>query len=240
MQRAERELYATLHDDLHYFVSELLRLTRAYTALDDLEHYQTTRLTLPLRRGLLELGRRLAGRGLVDEPADVFFARVGEMEAAVSLDTVDRWQSLATRIRAAKAEYRAARERVPPWTIGEPEAPVAPADGDTLTGIPGSPGSAEGVVFLVRSTDDFGTFPKGAVLVARTTTPTWTPLFYSAAAVITESGGPLSHGAVTAREMGIPGVMAVRDCLSRLKNGMRVRVDGTAGRVTLLQDRSPL
>jgi pyruvate,water dikinase len=72
------------------------------------------------------------------------------------------------------------------------------------------------------------------VLVARTTNPTWTPLFYSAVAVVTESGGPLSHGAVTAREMQIPAVMAVRGCLTRLKNGNRIRVDGTQGRVSLL------
>jgi pyruvate,water dikinase len=71
------------------------------------------------------------------------------------------------------------------------------------------------------------------VLVARTTNPTWTPLFYSAVAVITESGGPLSHGAVTAREMRLPAVMSVKDSLSRLRNGQRVRVDGTRGRVYL-------
>ena len=67
-----------------------------------------------------------------------------------------------------------------------------------------------------------------------TTNPTWTPLFYSAVAVITESGGPLSHGAVTAREMQIPAVMSVKGTLSKLKNGQRVRVDGTQGKVYLL------
>ena len=112
---------------------------------------------------------------------------------------------------------------------GRPEA-----TGDFLKGLPGSPGVAEGPVFLVLSSDDFAHFPKGAVLVARTTNPTWTPLFYSAAAVVTESGGPLSHGAVTAREMKIPAVMSVRDCLSRLQNGQRVRVEGTEGRVVVL------
>jgi pyruvate,water dikinase len=89
-------------------------------------------------------------------------------------------------------------------------------------------------VFIVLTPEDFAKFPRGAVLVARTTNPTWTPLFYSAAAVITESGGPLSHGAVTAREMGIPAAMSVKQCLSRLQNGQRVRVDGSAGRVALL------
>jgi pyruvate,water dikinase len=84
------------------------------------------------------------------------------------------------------------------------------------------------------SPDDFPRFPKGAVLVARTTNPTWTPLFYSAVAVVTESGGPLSHGAVTAREMRLPAVMSVKECLVRLTNGCRVRVDGTNGKVTVL------
>ena len=72
------------------------------------------------------------------------------------------------------------------------------------------------------------------MLVARTTNPTWTPLFYSACAVITESGGPLSHGAVTAREMRIPAVMSVRGCLSRLHNGQRVTVDGTRGQIVIV------
>ena len=115
--------------------------------------------------------------------------------------------------------------------LGGPAEEPEPAD---LSGLPGSPGEAEGRVCVVSSPEDFARFTKGSVLVARTTNPTWTPLFYGAAAVITESGGPLSHGAVTAREMGIPAVMAVRGCLTRLKNGDRVRVDGARGRVTLL------
>jgi pyruvate,water dikinase len=72
--------------------------------------------------------------------------------------------------------------------------------------------------------------------VARTTNPAWTPLFYSACAVVTESGGPLSHGAVTAREVGIPAVMAVHGVLEALSDGTRVRVDGTGGFVERLPD----
>jgi pyruvate,water dikinase len=86
-------------------------------------------------------------------------------------------------------------------------------------------------VFIVLTPEEFPLFPKGAVMVTRTTNPTWTPLFYSAAAVITESGGPLSHGAVTAREMRLPAVMSVRNVLTTLKTGQMVRVDGTSGKV---------
>jgi pyruvate,water dikinase len=92
----------------------------------------------------------------------------------------------------------------------------------------------EGKVFIVRGTEDFAAFPKNTILVARTTSPAWTPLFYQAIGVITESGGPLSHGAVTARELDLPAAMGIRDATVRLRNGMRVRIDGIHGTVTVL------
>lgn len=233
MQQAELALYARLPQELHYFFSEILRLARAYTSLDDLEHYQTTRLTLPLRKGLKELGRRLMALGVVDDPMEVFFARREALAAAVMTSRDETWRELAQAIRDEKAAYLAHQAELPPWTLGAEEPAAEPA-GDTWKGLAGSPGTAEGPVFLVRSTEDFAHFPKGAVLVARTTNPTWTPLFYNAAAVVTESGGPLSHGAVTAREMKIPAVMSVRNCMAHLANGQRVRVEGSHGRVVLL------
>jgi phosphohistidine swiveling domain-containing protein len=88
----------------------------------------------------------------------------------------------------------------------------------------------------VLNEEAFARFPKGAVPPAQTTNPAWTPLFTSAAAVITESGGRLSHGAVTAREMRIPAVMAVRNVLSKLKTAQRVKVDGAQGKVFLVDN----
>ena len=136
----------------------------------------------------------------------------------------------ATANKAAYAQHVATE---PPWVYGELAAENAADDG-ALRGLPGSPGVAEGPVFRVLSVEDFPRFPAGAVLLARTTNPAWTPLFYSACAVVTESGGPLSHGAVTAREIGLPAVMAVRGVLRELEDGARVRVNGTAGTVQLL------
>jgi pyruvate,water dikinase len=94
---------------------------------------------------------------------------------------------------------------------------------------------AQGPICTVHSPQDFASFPQGAILVARTTNPAWTPLFYAASGVITESGGPLSHGAVTAREMRIPAVMSVRACLSQLRDGEIVRIDGARGIVTRVE-----
>lgn len=232
MQRTEFELLSRIPAELHFFFHELLRLARTYTSLDDLEHYQTTRLTLPMRKGLRELGHRLERRGVVREPMDVFFARLNALDAAVRNDRDEEWTALAKAIAQEKQAYLEHCTAQPAWALGEAAPKKAAAGG--LTGLAGSPGTAEGEVFLVLSPEDFPRFPKGAVLVARTTNPAWTPLFYSACAVITESGGPLSHGAVTAREMQIPAVMSVHGVLEQLKNGQRVRVDGAAGSVTLL------
>jgi len=236
-QQAEVTLFAKLPPDLHFFFHELLRLARAYTSLDDLEHYQTTRLTPALRRGLRALGERLTQGGALAEPMDVFFARQEQLELALTADTPETRKEFAAQVRRQKATYLADKARKPDWILNESEAAgvAAPGEhGEVLTGLAGSPGVAEGPVFTVLTPDDFAKFPKGAVLVARTTNPTWTPLFYSAAAVVTESGGPLSHGAVTAREMRIPAVMSVKQSLTRLQNGQRVRVDGGAGRVEVL------
>jgi pyruvate,water dikinase len=233
MQQAEIEMFQKLPPDLHYFFAEILRLARAYTSLDDLEHYQTTRLTLPLRRGLRELGGRLVKRGLLSEPMDIFFAHRKQIDEAIHEDSDAGWDKFKEEVRHQKESYLQAKARKPEWVFGQGKT-AEPLSGDCLSGLAGSSGQAEGPVFMVLGPDDFAKFPKGAVMVARTTNPTWTPLFYSAVAVVTESGGPLSHGAVTAREMRIPAAMSVRECLSRLKNGQRVRVDGTQGKVYLL------
>jgi len=242
MHKAELELFARLSPNLHFFFHEFIRLTRAYTSLDDLEHYQTTRLTLPLRKGLRELGRRLYIRGVIADPMDIFFAHVADLEKAVHANDDKIWRAFGESIRSEKDSYQRDRLRTPAWTLeesGDGRSFDQPGESTSvsslLTGLPGSPGRAIGPVYLVRSIDDFAAFPKGSVLVARTTNPTWTPLFYNAVAVVTESGGPLSHGAVTAREMQIPAVMSARDCMSALKNGDTVEVDGSQGRVAILQ-----
>lgn len=230
-QNAERRFSDLVPDDLRYFALELVRLARAYTALDDLEHYETTRLSIPFRGALVEFGRRLVDGRVLAEPEDVFFLRkatierylVGDIDVAV----------MTKEAVANKDAYLANKARTPAWSLSDEADEVAPS-GDALRGMPGSPGVAEGTVFRLHGVDDFSRFPAGSVLVARTTNPAWTPLFHSSVAVITESGGPLSHGAVTAREVGIPAVMAVRGALSLLNNGERVRVNGTNGTVTRL------
>jgi pyruvate,water dikinase len=232
--RAERDFLARVPEELRNFAGELLRLARAYTALDDLEHYQTTRLTVPFRAALVEIGRRLRDEGVLDEPEDDFFLHRDTLDGLVHGRVPA--ERAAAEAREGREAYRRQMGTTPPHVWGGSEPPAAEG---ALRGLPGSPGSAEGPICRVHSAADFARFVPGSVLVARTTNPAWTPLFYAAAAVVTESGGPLSHGAVTAREVGIPAVMAVSGALQHLADGTRVRVDGTHGLVVVLDGEPP-
>ncbi|MDR3220989.1 MAG: phosphoenolpyruvate synthase, partial [Candidatus Accumulibacter sp.] len=198
---AELRLLVQIPENLRYAAREIIRLARVYTELDDLEHYQTTRLTLPFRRALGALGGRLAEWGALDAADDVYFCPASVLEAALRENNPEKIRAAARQHRTA---YEKVKNRAPDWNYGE--ADTTPDAADVLQGLGGSPGIVEGETFVILSPDDFSGFPKNAILVARTTNPAWTPLFYQAAGVVTESGGPLSHGAVTARELGLPAV----------------------------------
>lgn len=233
MQQAEQLVMQHCPEPARYFISELIRLARLYTSLDDIEHYQTLRLNLPVREVLREMGRRLRAQGLIAEDMDICFAGIDALTHAVANPSL--LPALGKEIHTEKAAYLAAMQESPQHDLSAAHAQAEPASG-TLQGIPGSPGVVRAPICHVRSTADFAHFVQGAILVARTTNPAWTPLFFRASAVVTESGGPLSHGAVTARELGLPAVMAITGALERLPDGMLAEVDGQAGTVRIIED----
>ncbi|NEW38636.1 PEP-utilizing enzyme [Nocardia cyriacigeorgica] len=104
-------------------------------------------------------------------------------------------------------------------------------EGPIIAGTPASRGVATGPVRLVRSVDDFDAVRPGDVIVCRATDPSWTVLFGVAAAVVTETGGILTHAAIVAREYGIPAVVAAKGAIEALADHQIVSVDGTTGRV---------
>ena len=106
---------------------------------------------------------------------DIFFAHRTQIDAALAEDSEAQWREFSLAVRRQKAAYLNDRARTPAWVLGTERDEPAAVNGDCLVGLPGSPGTAEGPVFRVLDTDDFAQFPKGAVLVARTTSPTWTP-----------------------------------------------------------------
>ncbi len=105
-----------------------------------------------------------------------------------------------------------------------------------LTGIPCSPGVVEGKVQVILQADEGTQFERGDILVTRATNPGWTPLMVLAGGIITEIGGALSHGAIIAREFGIPMIAAVPEVTSRLKSGQWVRMNGQTGTIELLEE----
>lgn len=124
------------------------------------------------------------------------------------------------------------------WAIGHEypaeDQPAAAGD-DALRGASGSAGSYEGPVRIIRGEADFSRLRPGDVLVCTVTTPAWAALFPLAGALVTDGGGVLSHAAIVAREHGIPAVLGTRSATSTLKDGQRVRVNGTAGTVTVME-----
>jgi pyruvate,water dikinase len=105
---------------------------------------------------------------------------------------------------------------------------------DLLKGVAASPGQVTASARVLLGPEDFHQMQPGDILVAEITTPAWTPLFAMAAGIVTDVGGPLSHGSIVAREYGIPAVLGTGVATQRIRRGQVVRVDGDAGVVTLL------
>jgi len=119
-------------------------------------------------------------------------------------------------------------ERVQEW--------AAPTDdgGDTLSGFGGSPGVVEGTARVILDVREIGKLTDGEILVAPVTSPSWTPVFGKVAAAVSDIGGIMSHAAIVAREYGMPAVVGTGNATARIESGDRIRVDGTAGAVTIL------
>jgi len=97
--------------------------------------------------------------------------------------------------------------------------------------MPASPGRVSGSVRVIRTPGEFHRLQPGEILIAPVTTPAWTPLFTHAAAVVTDSGSPLAHASLAAREFGIPAVVGTGNATTRLRDGQLVQVDGNTGLV---------
>ena len=163
----------------------------------------------------------------------VFFLTVDEVVNALRASRTD----LAPLVRARRAEYLRDQARPdPPATFigAPPSVQLPPAGGDVLKGTGASSGVVEGLARVLLSAADMSELQPGEILVVRTTDVGWTPLFCIAAGVVTELGGPLSHAAVVARELGVPSVVNVDGVTRALKTGDRVRVDGERGIVERL------
>lgn len=213
----------------------ILEQTQEHTRERDTMHFELTRLFPPARRAFIELGRRWKEAGLFERVDDIYYITLDEM-----LDLSRSPEPVQELIQERREEFEASKHR--PWPVivrGDQEIYLESVmsesgEGD-LSGIAGSPGVVSGSVRLVRSPEEFDRLQKGEILVAPMTNPVWTPLFAIAGGLITEIGGILSHGAIVAREYGIPAVMSVAGATKLLSDGQQVTVDGDRGVVLLEQ-----
>ncbi len=204
-----------------------------------------------LRRFVLEMGRRLVEKGLINDASDVFYFFRDELVDTFRNGT-DRKELLAQR----RAEMAAWSKISPPPVLGTPPAPeadpfmdavtvrllgitppdpTAVQDPDVLKGVPGSPGVVRGPVRVVRSLTEASVLEDGDIMVCEMTLPPWVPLFSVVSGVVADIGGVLSHCAIVAREFELPAVVGTMFGTSMLQDGMIVEVDGVKGTVTILE-----
>lgn len=184
-----------------------------------------------VRRMHLELGHRLTLQGLLDRPEDIELLDEAELHSALEGDTPSRAE-LGRRRRWL--DQCAAEEPLPERFEGRPTAQRVTRPGGTeLHGWAAGPGVFTGVARVVRSPAD--RLGDGEVLVASSTDASWSPLFLRAGAIAVERGGPLSHAAIVARELGIPAVLNVPGLVSAFsRRTVTVTVDGDRGLITVL------
>ncbi len=224
-----KRLSSRLHGPRRILLRFLLGRVRLLGGLREQPKFQIMRVFALGHALIAPVGADLAGRGLLDTANDVFFLNLPELRRALAGE--DLRKSVAERRAVYRREQ--GRRHIPrvllsDGTDAETELPAATDGG--IRGTPASPGIARGIARVILSPVGARLEP-GEVLVAPSTDPGWTPLFLTAGALVMEMGGMMSHGAVVAREYGIPAVVGVPDATGRIATGEHVTVDGSAGTV---------
>ncbi len=219
----------------NWSLQQTQKLTRAR---EDLKN-EAVRHFAGFRRIFLELGDRLRQQGILMQREDIFFLEIAEVEPVVrGRANFDVQQRVAQR----QAEYeRNMALTPPPVVVGryDPQKHVAfPIDTNVrvLKGIAVSPGVVTGKARVITHPDDGEHVEPGEILVAPVTNPAWTPYFLPAAGVVMDMGGVLSHGAIIAREYGLPAVVNVGPASKIIRTGQTIQVDGDQGTVTILEE----
>lgn len=211
-----------------------ISLIRKFTGYREYPKYAKISRSFVYKQALMQLAASLVQANILAEKADIFYLTLEELRAV--LRSHERADDL---IRQRKDEYETYAKLSPPR--------VMTSDGETfdghyvggrppegaLTGVPVSAGIVEGRARIVLKLEE-AALAEGDILVTPFTDPGWTPLFVSVKGLITEVGGVMTHGAVIAREYGLPAVVSVKDATRLIREGQRIRVNGMEGYVELL------
>ena len=218
-------------------VKRMQRLIKVYRSLIGIREHPKYLIVQNLdiiKQVIMEEADQLVANGILEHPEDVFWFSLHEIKEMIETQRVDR-----NIITARKEKFRCDEKLAPPRAItseGEkimvkPGANVPPG---ALAGSPVSGGTVEGCARVILRLEE-AKMEKGDILVAPYTDPAWTMLFPLAAGLVTEVGGLMTHGAVVAREYGIPAVVGVDYATHKILDGQMIRVDGTHGYVEILE-----
>ena len=228
-----RELLGRVRGPRRIAVRFVLSRVRELIGLRETPKYNLIRLAAtPARELLKPVGEQLADVGRIPDPEAIYFLTIPEARRALA------GEDLNGVVVARRAEFARERTRhhIPRVLLSDgtdAEALLAPLpDSRTLVGSPASPGTTSGQARVIFSPEGARIEP-GEILVAPSTNPGWTPLFLTAGGLVMEMGGAMSHGAVVAREYGIPAVVGVAGATDRIRSGATITVDGAAGTVQL-------
>ncbi|WP_432114787.1 rifamycin-inactivating phosphotransferase [Streptomyces sp. S1] len=207
---------------------------RTFVGYREYPKYGIVSRSFVYKRALLEEAERLVRAGVLARAEDVFFLTFQEFHEAVRTGRVDR-----ELIRRREEEFRAYRALTPPRVLtsdgealdGSYRRDDVPAG--ALVGLPVSAGTVEGRARVVLDMEE-ADLEAGDILVTAFTDPSWSPVFVGIAGLVTEVGGLMTHGAVIAREYGLPAVVGLDGATRLIRDGQRIRVHGTDGYVEIL------
>ena len=218
-------------------VKWMLFYAHRYMPLREEQRFYWQKILALQRQLCLWVGRRLAEQGWLERPDDICFATLEEVREAAKGSGLPSAQIVRRRTEFAGLLQLCEREpglACPNFLRGnEPLPAVSGTEANTLRGLAVSPGAARGPARVIASPGQFERISPGDILVTRGADPGWTPIFARIAGLVTEVGGQLSHGAVVAREYGLPAVAGIQGAMQLIRDGQEIVVDGLAGTVIL-------
>jgi phosphohistidine swiveling domain-containing protein len=258
-QAAEKEVLAKVPQEQRAWFEQLMHLAQKSGVFsEEHDHYLDLYTHAMMRRSALGLGRRFAAEGAIDDPEDMFFLIPDEVRRAGLAPDQFNLRPIVERRKAEWEEWK--KNPNPPAMLKEgfdldqamgvlvqSNDPIAlkvvvgsmpdvrPELKADLYGTCGSPGVAEGTARVIMSEDELHRVQEGDILVAASTSPSWTPIFSMIKAVVVDRGASLSHAAIVGREYGIPVVMNVFEGTAKIKSGQRIKVDANLGVVYILE-----
>jgi phosphohistidine swiveling domain-containing protein len=247
-EAASREIEGRLRPEARDRYRQLLAAAQSHVAVSEERAMWQLLIVGNCRAPIMALGRKFVAAAVIEEANDIFFLSPAEIR-----DSAHEPRDRNDVVRARKTDLEDWKRLSPPTSVALPlvipegstfsqmmrrfffgTAVVGEGPGErTLKGNGASAGVARGKARIIQSLNESERLERGEVLVCRATSPPWTPLFAVAGAVVTETGGVLSHSAICAREYAIPCVVGAAEATTKIRDGAMVTVDGTKGTVVI-------